>query len=99
MGPSEGTQEPCAVHVVQNRPTAPTDQLRICENPRHHTVLASSGVAGADYLASTEVGAVCNIPKDGEAIVVIPSLETKKSEGKYMLRFLATEDIIVERVV
>jgi len=83
----------------------PAENRRINENPYYHSVIASSaGASGKEYLAATEVGCVCklihgeNKDDEGEAVIVIPSLESKLMDGKFLLQILATEDIIVERV-
>lgn len=50
---------PVAVHVVANM-TNRVDKVE--ENCMRHTLLASSGVAGAEYQVNSEVGAACAIP-------------------------------------
>jgi hypothetical protein len=84
------------------------EERRILENPYYHTVLASScsddGNSKNDYIVAAEVGCVCqlfhaaSVDDEGDAVFVIPSLETRLLQGKFRLELMATEDIIVERV-
>jgi hypothetical protein len=80
---------------------------RVGENPRLHTVIATSGQrrrrrGRGEYEANAEVGAVCNLTyaEDGEPLplLIVPSLQNDASQGQYCLRVFATEDVIVERV-
>lgn len=101
--PDEAGQSLAAVHIVENNSDAPDvneeGENMISENPGHHTVVASSGKAGAEYSAASEIGAVCELIDDMEdEILIIPSLLTRKMEGKYRLVIKSTEAITVDRV-
>merc|ERR1719343_1473867 len=70
---------------------------RVVENPGLHSIVACSSVAGQSYAGASEVGTVCNLsPGPDGGVLVIPSLETKLSEGKYTLHLCCTEEIVVE---
>merc|ERR1712113_1087344 len=101
--PDEPNQPPAAVHIVVNNEDAPDtngdNENTIAENPGYHMVIAASGKAGAEYSAASEIGAVCELLEDMEdEIIIIPSLQTRKMEGKYRLVIKSTEAITVDRV-
>jgi len=97
--PAEGrTQAPAAVHLVRNNDSAKADQP-VAENFNLHKVVASSNVGGHAYAAASEVGAVCMLSAEAEGcILVVPSLETTSSEGRYLLELKANVEIFVERL-
>lgn len=101
--PEDPGKSPAAVHIVENNADAPNtngdNESTIAENPGHHTVVASSGKPGSEYSAASEIGAVCELVDDMEdEILIIPSLQTRKMEGKFRLIIKSTEAITVERV-
>lgn len=101
--PEEPDQPPVAVHIVVNNEDAPDtngdNENTIAENPGYHTVIAASGKAGAEYSSASEIGAVCELLDDmDDEIIIIPSLQTRKMEGKYRLVIKSTEAITVDRV-
>jgi hypothetical protein len=55
----ERQQVPVALHVVQNL-TKKVDGVE--ENVSLHTVLASSGIPGAEYQVASEIGSACVLP-------------------------------------
>jgi hypothetical protein len=91
-----------AVHVVKNNSIR---DVRVNENPYYHNLIASSADAsGKEYQVAPEVGCVCKLlhsaheDDEGEPVIVVPSLENCRLDGKFVLQILATEDITVERV-
>jgi len=111
-----------AVHLIRNTPHKLKDDLaewqksvvaaedygqRVGENPRLHTVAATSGrrrrrKGRGEYESTAEVGAICELlyadDDEPEPVFVVPSLVSEKSQGQYGLRIFATEEVIVERV-
>jgi hypothetical protein len=108
MLPVDSNQHvPCAVHIVQNGKHEDEriyPNHKICENPFYHHVIASSAVDKEEYQIASEVGCVSKLihgaeeEDEGEPVFIIPSLETNTHAGKFSLQFLATEDIIIDRV-
>jgi len=108
MLPVDSNQHvPCAVHIVQNGKHEDEriyPNHKICENPFYHHVIASSAVDKEEYQIASEVGCVSKLihgaeeEDEGEPVFIIPSLETNTHTGKFSLQFLATEDIIIDRV-
>jgi hypothetical protein len=112
LAPSELRRPGCAptppaaaVHLLRNLPEAsdvnyPGYYSRpgcLVENPRFTEVLGSSGPAGRAYISQGEIGALGRLPR-GESVIVVPSLESKTSTGKYTLKLFCSEKIVVERV-
>jgi len=96
-------REPVAVHIVRN---LSGKEECVQENSMLHALIASSSTVDAAYHIASEVGTVCALPPAppdredglGEPIFVVPSLETKDSEGAFRLSILSSVYVDIERV-
>merc|ERR1712192_60817 len=112
-GPIDAKAEAAAIKAAMapkkagpaQEPPVPIEELlSIAQNSLYHTVRACSGEAGKVYSAASEVGVVCKLTYneksgEGEAVFVIPSLETRDLQGEFDLTILCTNEVEVERVI